>query len=218
MTDRAVAGLVVAWIAGAACSRGDAAPKPAAGNAVVQSANSPAAGPTPPLGGAGPRPTRAITLTLAKLPVEVALPSGWSILEGQSDRETGLVALGPTADDPWAVTAFLDASQIVRVPPSAPEATAAALARDACAKPGDCTVLGSESIPGGYLVSLRTPHAVAVESWRTAPLDHALRCGFEASDFDPRSGRASTWLYDPDAVARARRQGEELCRSARPIP
>ena len=218
MTCAAGAPAVVVFVllSAAACSRRDA-PAPAAGNSLTQGASPPGPVASPaPSGGAGPRSAHVVTMTLAKLPVEVALPSGWSVLEAQSDRETGLVALGSTEAD--GASAFLDGSQIVRVPASAGEATAAALARDACAKPSDCSVLGTEALPGGFLVSLRTPHAVAVESWRAGPPDHALRCGFEVSDLDSRTGRPSTWLYDPDAVARARKQGEELCRSARATP
>lgn len=155
--------------------------------------------------------------TLARLPVDVALPTGWRILARQSDEGEGLVAFGPDEESGETATAFLDGSQIARVPATPSEATTEALARDVCAKPSACTVLAAETIAGGYLVSVRMPRAIVVESWHAAPLGRAVRCGFERSASDAAPG-AATWLDEPDAVARARSEGEDICRSVKVAP
>jgi hypothetical protein len=213
------------------CSREATHPDPAVANAVPPSSGEPSArAPSPgdppasanlsaPVAsGSRPAPLtmHVVRTTLAKLPTEVALPSGWRILAGQSDEGAGLVAFGPDDDSGETATAFLDGSQVARVPASPSEATTEALERDACAKPSACTVLGTETVPGGYLVSVRMPRAIAVESWRTAPQGRAVRCGFERSAIEA-SGAAS-WLDDPGAVARARGEGEDICRSVKAAP
>jgi hypothetical protein len=157
-----------------------------------------------------------VRTTLAKLPVELTLPTGWRSLVSQSDEGEGLVAFGPDEDSRETATAFLDGSQGARVPASASEATTEALARDACANPSACTVLGAETVPGGYLVSVRMPRAIVVESWRAAPQGRAVRCGFERSALDAPPD-AATWL-DESAAARARSEGEDICRSAKAAP
>jgi hypothetical protein len=157
-----------------------------------------------------------VRTTLAKMPVEVALPTGWRIVVSQSDEGEGLVAFGPDEDSRESATAFLDGSQVARVPVSPSKATAEAFARDACERSSACTVLGAETLPGGYLVSVRMPRAVAVESWRVGPEGRVVRCGFERSVLDTAADGA-TWLDEPEAVAVARREGEDICRSAKAV-
>ncbi len=221
--------LFAVLVLGAACTRGagpresaaaSGAPPPANGtskNAAASSGAGAAADVSAPPSAPPPALASPTRVALAGLPVEVALPPGWGLLANQSDEGEGLAAFGPAEDDARTTsTAFLDGSQMARVPSSIAQATGEALARDACAKPADCVVLASEAIPGGYLVSLRTPQAVVVESWRSASGDRALRCGFEASALHgPAHG--SSWLDDPEAVARARARGESVCRSTRAL-
>jgi hypothetical protein len=200
---------------GLAASAGEPPVSAASGDAPPASASAPA----PAVGGARPAPLtmHVVRTTLAKMPAEVALPAGWRVLARQSDEGEGLVAFGPDDDSRETATAFLDGSQVARVPASPSEATTEALARDACAKPSACALLGAETIPGGYLVSVRMPRAIAVESWHAAPGGRALRCGFERSALDAAPD-AATWLDEPDAVAQARREGEDICRSAKAAP
>jgi hypothetical protein len=153
-----------------------------------------------------PSATHVVKTRLATLRVEVTLPIGWEVLAIRSDENGGLVAFGPHDDSGASV--FLDGSLPTHVPASAPLATRESLAHDACAKPAVCTALATETLPGGFLVSLLLPNAVFVESWRTLTPNRAVRCGFEAS---PPGGGA--FLNDETAVARARKLGEAICRS-----
>ncbi len=158
--------------------------------------------------------THVVRATVAKLAIEIALPSGWQLLAAQSDMNEGLIAFGPDGPNAENATAFVDASLVVRVPASLADATTEARKRDVCAKPSACVVLGSETLPDGYLVSLRTPEAVAVESWLRGPADRAVRCGFEMSALHA----PTPWLADPSAVAHARAEGESLCKSVKATP
>jgi hypothetical protein len=78
--------------------------------------------------------------------------------------------------------------------------------------------LASETVPGGYLVSVRMPNAVVVESWRAGPLGRAVHCGFEASALKVPTTHGASWLDDPDAVARAQGRGKNICGSVKPPP
>ena len=67
-------------------------------------------------------------------------------------------------------------------------------------------------------MTIRMPRAIFVESWVAAPRERAVRCGFEASALDELTPRGLTWIDEPDAVARVRSRGEDLCRSVRVTP
>jgi hypothetical protein len=160
-----------------------------------------------------------VRVTLAKLPVEVALPKGWEVDARQSDEGQGLVAFSATEYSDPATAIFLDGTLTVRVPATSAEARNKILDFDECAKPSSCPVLATEALPGGgFLVSARTSEKVVVESWRAAPSGRAVRCGFSVSAIPALRGHLANWLDDPDAVARARIRGEEVCRSVKPVP
>ncbi len=196
--------LLIALLAG--CRKDAPTPEKPAAPAPVPASSSASAPPTStapaPAGGS----TRVVRVTLASLRAAVTLPAGWDVLASQSDESAGLVAFGPSNDNGASV--FLDGTVTTRVPASAPLATRESLAHDACAKPAVCTALATETLPGGFLVSVRMPKSVFVESWRAFAPTRAVRCGFEAAP-----AGSGAWLDDAAAVARARKLGEEICRS-----
>jgi hypothetical protein len=158
----------------------------------------------------------SVEVTLVGLKLDVTLPGGWDTVENQYDPARGTAVFEPDDDSGEKGTSFVDASKDARVPESAAKALAEATARDGCAGPGGCAVLANEAIPGGYLVSVRETKAVFVESWRAIAPGRALRCGFELSQIVVATLRGGTWLDDAAAVARAQKEGEDLCRSVKP--
>jgi hypothetical protein len=166
--------------------------------------------------GADPAPV-TLALSLDGMRVSVALPAGWNILPDQSDEGAGLVAFAPRRSigggDDQAASAFLDGTRTVRAPASLPEAAAEILRHDQCKDSARCTVLGREMLAGGdYLVSMKTPQSVQVQSWRAGPRGRAVRCGAEVSAPAGPAG-TKTWLEDGAAVERARASVEVICRS-----
>jgi hypothetical protein len=180
-----------------------------------------ATGSAPPSAGSGapdasvPHHTAAVDLSGLKL--TLSLPGGWDRVLNPYDPNNGTAAVfEPALDSGERGTSFIDISKDVRVPGSAAKAVAEATARDACSGPSACAVLGSQEIPGGYLVSVRAPKDVFVEAWWTVAPGRALRCGFQLSEIVAATLHGGTWLDDPAAVARARQEGEELCQSVKP--
>jgi hypothetical protein len=156
--------------------------------------------------------------TLAGVRVATTLPEGWKLLDAESDETTGLVAFGPDGATGAATTAFLDGSQVVRMPGSLAQAQAQALARHECPAPGDCSVLGAEALPGGgFLVTVRASQDLLVQAWRAVTADHPVRCGFDAPS-RTMNGSPASWLGDPNALARVRAEGEGICRSVVAAP
>ncbi|HSY22565.1 MAG TPA: hypothetical protein VK841_10650 [Polyangiaceae bacterium] len=156
--------------------------------------------------------------TLAGVRVNTTLPEGWKLLAAESDEATGLVAFGPDDASGAATTAFLDGSQIARMPGSLAQAQAQALARHECPGPNDCSVLGAEALPGGgFLVTVRASQDLLVQSWRAVTADHPVRCGFDAPS-RTKNGSPASWLGDPNALARVRAEGEGICRSVAAPP
>ncbi len=162
-----------------------------------------------------PGPPHPAETVLAKFAIELELPHGWELVAKQSDETVGLVAFAPDVSSPEPGSAFLDGSLSARVPASLEEAAAEALQSDDCKKPAECVVLAKETLAGGFLVSLRTPQAVSVESWLALAPEHAVRCGFEMAALHAPIVGGATWLDDPLSVARARGEGEAICRSVR---
>jgi hypothetical protein len=156
-------------------------------------------------------------VTLVGLKLEVTIPGGWETVQNQYDPNGGTAVFEPNDDSGERGTSFVDASKDARVPESAAKALAEVTARDGCSGPAGCTVLADEAVPGGgYLVSVREAKAVFVESWRTIAPGRALRCGFELSEISMATLHGGTWLDDPTAVGRARKEGEDICRSVKP--
>jgi hypothetical protein len=163
-----------------------------------------------------PLPHHTAAVDLKGLKLTVSLPDGWEKVEWQYDTERGAAVFEPGVDTGEKGTSFLDASKDAHVPASARAAVAEVEGFDHCTAPPGCAVLGSEAIPGGYLVSVRGPRDVFVESWRTMAAGRALHCGFRLTEPAVATLHGGTWLDDAIAVARARKQGEDLCRSAKP--
>jgi hypothetical protein len=156
--------------------------------------------------------------TLAGVRVDATLPAGWMLVAGESDETVGLVAFAPDDASGAATTAFLDGSQVVRMPASLAQAQAQALARDECPGPHDCAVLGADALPdGGFLVTVRASKDFLVQAWRAVTADHPVRCGFDAPA-RTRNGSRASWLDDPTALARVRAEGEGICRSVAAPP
>jgi hypothetical protein len=199
----AVAALLVA----AGCDRG--APPAPAGPA-------PTAAPSTAAPNAAPA-HHTVAVTLRGLKIEVTIPGGWETVQNQYDPSGGTAVFEPNDDSGEKGTSFVDASKDAHVPESAAKALAEVTARDGCSGPGGCTVLANEAVPGGgYLVSVREAKGVFVESWRTVASGRALRCGFELSEIVVATLHGGTWLDDATAVGRARKEGEDLCRSVKP--
>jgi hypothetical protein len=175
---------------------------------------------TPPpstVASGAPLPHHTTAVDLKGLNLEVSLPSGWDLVQWQYDPKGGVAVFEPAEDSGERGTSFLDASKDAFVPASAAKAIAEAMARGGlCSGPSPCAVLGSEPIPGGYLVSVRGTKSVFVGSWRTIASGRALRCGVELSEIAAATLHGGTWLDDASAVARARKEGEDLCRSVKP--
>jgi hypothetical protein len=159
--------------------------------------------------------SRTLSATLAEQRLEVTVPAGWSIDHDESNEDEGVISLGPEGGEArggsWNESAFLDGSLVTRVPASAAEGSALALARDECKHVSDCTVLTSEARSGSVLVTFRTPVSLIVEVWIATPPDRAVRCVYEAW---ARPHRRSV-LDDAAALAAVRSVGEAYCRSVR---
>lgn len=178
-------------------------------------------------GGAPPSPSSAAVpsaapshhtalVTLVGLKLEVTLPAGWETVQNQYDPSRGTAVFEPNDDSGEKGTSFVDASNDTHVPESAAKALAEVMARSECSTPGDCTLLASEVIPDGYRVSVREPKGVIVESWRAVAPKRALRCGFRLYEIAAATLHGGTWLEDPAAVGRARKEGEDICGSVKP--
>lgn len=175
------------------------------------------------LGISGQIPARTTTISLDRMRVEIVLPVGWNLIPQQSDESSGLVAFAPDRRQQGIVpeqasSVFLDGTREgAAMPGSLADAVAEAQAREQCNSPADCVVLGREGLPGGgYLVSIKTPQSVHVESWRMGPGNRAVRCGAEMSVAAEVQPGGKTWLDDHSAVQRAQARVEAICRSAKP--
>jgi hypothetical protein len=163
-----------------------------------------------------PLPHHTAAVDLKGLKLTVSLPDGWERVQWQYDTERGAAVFEPGVDTGERGTSFLDASKDAHVPASATAAVAEVEGYDRCSGPSECAVLGSETIPGGYLVVVRGPKEVYVESWRTMDAGRALHCGFRLWEPAVATLHGGTWLDDAAAVARARKAGEDLCGSVKP--
>jgi hypothetical protein len=125
------------------------------------------------------------------------------------------VAFAPAANSKErGATAFLDGSLVARFPRSMLDAQNQAVDRDECRGPDGCAVLGKDAADGLFIVTVREPRALVVTAWRRLTSDQAVRCGFEMTGL-PASGRSKTVAAADEipAVARARAEGEAICRS-----
>ena len=175
-------------------------------------------------GAGGQAPPHITTVSLNGMPVGLVLPAGWKLLPAQSDEDAGMVAFSP--DRPvlgvpeQQASAFLDGTREgAVVPASLASATEQVLAHDWCKSPAVCTVRDREALPGGgYLVSIKTPQSVFVESWLPAPNGRGVRCGGEVSALAALHIHPKTWLDDPTEVDRAGVTIEAICRSVTMTP
>jgi len=163
-----------------------------------------------------------LALSLDGMRVTVALPAGWNILPEQSDEGAGLVAFAPhralQGGTELAFSAFLDGTRMVRTPSSLTEAVAETLRHDHCKNPALCNVLGRETLPeGGYLVSVKTPQSIQVQSWRPGPHGRAVRCGAEVATL-PSPPDTKPSPGDTVALEQFRPSIEGLCRSVTARP
>lgn len=212
------AALYLAMLALVGCDR-DAAPRGAGATGTTAGATAGATGPSmspAPGRSARPLPPHAVTPTLARLAIAATIPNGWDMAQTPDEADAGAAVFLPGDDSGEKGVSFLDVAPDVRLPASMEQAVSEAKGRQECEGDSGCSVLGSEAAPGGYLVTLRTPKTVFVMSWRKIAPGRVLQCRFELSQIVAATLHGGTWLDDPDAVARARREGEDLCRSAGP--
>jgi hypothetical protein len=180
-------------------------------------ASSPGANAAPAAGADSPPPPHVVKTKLVTSPVQIELPSGWDLVANQSDEGTGLVAFAPGANSKErGATAFLDGSLVARFPRSMLDAQNQAVDRDECRGPDGCAVLGKDAADGLFVVTVREPRALVVTAWRRLTSDQAVRCGFEMTGL-PATGRSKTVgvADETPAVARARAEGEAICRSVK---
>jgi hypothetical protein len=161
---------------------------------------------------------RKVALELDGIRVEVTLPNAWQLRADQSDQSVGMVAFAPEfqAHAEQHKSAFLDGSRGTNLPASVADAVMETLSSYDCKSPTVCRELGRATLPnGGVLVTIKKPHAVYVEAWRSAGHERVVRCGAEVSDL---GARGKSWLDDEQSVQAARANVEALCRSVTPLP
>jgi len=158
------------------------------------------------------------------MPVAVTVPSGWEVKDGLNEADhLGIVAFSPpthSLETPeQQPSAFLDATSEAVIPATIEAATEGALGADDCHTSNGCVLLDRESFAGGgFLISVKSPTRVFVESWRPALNGRVVRCGAEVSGLSAVRMHPKSWLDDPNAVKGAQLLVTAICRSAHAVP